>query len=105
METGGIALEKTALMSTEVAAFCSDILKAIGHPARLRIIDVLASGERNVSEMEEILGIKQAIISQQLKILRLSGLVRQERRNGHVYYSLAKPQIHELLGCIRRCHQ
>ncbi|MCZ7586034.1 MAG: metalloregulator ArsR/SmtB family transcription factor [Deltaproteobacteria bacterium] len=81
----------------------SEVLKAVGHPIRLRIVDELARKERNVGELAEILGEKQAIVSQQLKILRMVALVQTERREGKSYYSLANPHLVDLLGCMRRC--
>ena len=97
-------MKNPGFMDTDMALQCSEILKALGHPVRLRLVDVLSAAERNVTELEEILGVKQAVISQQLKILRLNGLVNQKRRDGHAYYSLARSETRELLACIRRCN-
>ncbi len=81
----------------------SEILKAIGHPVRLRIVDVLSRHETCVGDLAEKLEQKQAVISQQLKTLRLVGLVKTEKRGGKSYYSLNNPHLLELLGCMRRC--
>ena len=81
----------------------AQMLKAVGHPIRLRIVDILSHGERSVGEMEDLCQAKQAIISQQLKTLRLTGLVAFERRNGRTYYRLLETNLKELLVCLRKC--
>ena len=60
----------------------ADILKALAHPARLRIVAVLCDRKETVIGIAERLDIKQAIVSQQLRILRMSGLVAATRENG-----------------------
>ncbi len=87
----------------EMAQRRSETLKALGHPLRLQIVDLLNREERNVGDLAASLATDSAIISQQLKILRLSGLVRAERRQGHSYYRLAIPQLSKLLECLTAC--
>ena len=91
------------LMNAEMTARCAEILKAMGHPVRLKIIELLCAGDNCVSELEAKLGVKQAIVSQQIKILRLSGLVRPERRDGRSFYCLAMPYLVGLMACLRQC--
>lgn len=91
------------LMEPSAAERCAEILKALGHPIRLQLVNVLCSGERSVSELKEIMNIKQSAISQQLKILKLTGLVQVDRRSRRAFYSLAKPQIVNLLACLQQC--
>lgn len=81
----------------------ADLLKAVGHPVRLRVIDTLARGEICVGDLALAIGEKQAIVSQQLKILRLVGLVKTERRGGKAIYSINNPHVFELLSCMHRC--
>lgn len=81
----------------------SELLKAVGHPIRLKIVDTLARGEQSVGELAEHVDEKQAIISQQLKILRMVGLVKTDRREGKSYYSISNPHIFDLLSCMHRC--
>jgi len=83
----------------------SDTLKALGHPVRLRIIDLLNHDEHCVGDIAKKLVLESAIVSQQLKILRLSGLVDATRRDGRRYYSLAIPQLSRLLECLTRCDE
>jgi ArsR family transcriptional regulator len=83
----------------------TDLLKALGHPARLRLVATLsASGEQSVTDLCGRLGLPQALVSQQLGILRLHGLVVVRRTGGFRYYSLAVPEIADLLSCMARCH-
>jgi len=89
----------TEEQSKEIA----EILKAVGHPVRLRIIDALSIEEICVGQLAEMLEQKQAVVSQQLKTLRLVGLVKSKRRCGKSYYSLNNPHLLELLKCMRRC--
>ena len=82
---------------------CAEILKAIAHPVRLRIIDALTCGESCVTDLESTIDVKQAIVSQQLKILRMSSLVQVDRRDGRAYYRLAEKHLTELMQCLRKC--
>ena len=91
------------LFTADQARNISEILKAVGHPIRLRIVEHLALTEQCVGDLAEKIDEKQAIISQQLKILRLVGLVRTDRREGKSFYRINNPHLHELLGCMRRC--
>jgi ArsR family transcriptional regulator len=95
--------ERAPYFDLAVAARRSETLKALGHPIRLRIVDLLNIRPHSVGELAESLSTDSAIVSQQLKILRLSGLVRAERRNGFSYYSLAMPQLSRLLECLMSC--
>ena len=73
------------------------LFKALMHPVRLAILDVLRDGEQCVCHLEYLLGYRQAYISQQLSVLRENGLV-QDRRDGlNIYYSTAKADIYALI--------
>ncbi len=63
-------------------------LKALAHPARFRIVETLATGERNVGEIEAESGIAQPALSQQLAVLRQAGMVETRREAKLVFYSL-----------------
>lgn len=96
-------MKQAAILDAKSAEHYAQILKAVGHPVRLLIIDILAQGEKNVGELQELCRVKQAIISQQLKILRLTGLVGYERKNGRTYYRLLEINLKDLLKCLRNC--
>jgi DNA-binding transcriptional ArsR family regulator len=85
------------------AAFLSDVLKALAHPERLRIVAVLCERETNVIGLAERLDLRQAIVSQHLRILRMAGLAAAERRGGHAVYALARPRLRDLLACLENC--
>jgi len=67
----------------------SDLLKALGHPVRLAILDVLARDEACVCHLTALLGQRQPTVSQHLMVLREAGLVRDRREGLMVYYRLA----------------
>ena len=82
----------------------AEVLKALGHPVRLRLVHCLAeTGERSVGDLCRTLDVAQSVVSQQLSILRLQGVVRVRRDGGFGYYSLAMPQVRDLLSCVMQC--
>ena len=87
------------------AAHLAEVLKALAHPARLRIVAMLCGGEETVIGLAERLDLKQAIVSQQLRILRMSGLVAATRQDGFSRYALAEPRLRDLVTCLEGCHR
>jgi DNA-binding transcriptional ArsR family regulator len=81
----------------------AELLKALAHPLRLRIVAILCQGEQHVSALAELLGSKQAIVSQQLRILRMRRLVDVARRDGFAHYRLAEPHLREMVSCMEGC--
>ena len=79
----------------------SAILKAIGHPTRLRILERIAERVLCVSDLEEALGLRQANVSQHLAVLRDRGLVIAERRGNMTCYYLADPRIAEVIALMQ----
>jgi ArsR family transcriptional regulator len=77
-----------------------DFLKAISHPARLAILDILRDGEQCVCHMEATLGLRQAYISQQLMILKEVGLVESRRDGLNLYYRVIKPEIFKVFDAL-----
>jgi DNA-binding transcriptional ArsR family regulator len=78
----------------------SDFLKALAHESRLLILCILADGEKSVSELEEILSLRQPTVSQQLARLRSEGLVSTRRDGKTVYYNLASEEARIVIGAI-----
>lgn len=76
------------------------LLKALAHPVRLQILDMLRQGELCVCHIERAINKRQAYISQQLMVLREVGLVGNRKEGLQVYYSLANPTIGEMLTLI-----
>ena len=85
----------------------SGFLKALAHEARLLILCLLIDQEKSVTEIEEILSLRQPAISQQLARLRADGLVETRREGKNVFYSLARPEVREVIGSLHRafCQQ
>ena len=82
------------------ACTASNFLKAISHEGRLMILCHLVSGEKSVTELEDLLSARQAAVSQQLARLRLEGLVVPRRDGKTIYYSLADDRPRRLLETI-----
>lgn len=80
----------------------SEFLKALSHPTRLAILDILSEGEQCVCHMEATLGLRQAYISQQLMILKEAGLVEARRDGLNLYYRVVKPEIFNVLNMLGR---
>lgn len=78
----------------------SNFLKALAHESRLMILCILAEGEKSVSELEELLSLRQPTVSQQLARLRADGLVSTRRDGKIVYYSLASEEARVVIGAI-----
>ncbi len=90
------------LAAGEIERF-ADVLKALASPARLRLVNILTRGERTVTDLCGLSGLKQSLVSQQLKILRLSNIVRSQRKDSHIYYRLAERNVIRMLDCLNRC--
>jgi ArsR family transcriptional regulator len=84
----------------ERATRIADVIRALGHPVRLCIAARLCSGEAYVGELARELSAPQTVISQQLRILRMHGLVAVSRTNSHAYYRLAEPRLRDFIGCV-----
>lgn len=85
------------------AQHVADVLKAVAHPMRVRLVAVLCQAPSNVTELTARLGVPQAIVSQQLRILRLHDLVAVERSGGFAVYRLQEPQLQALVRCMEGC--
>ena len=89
--------------SRERAFHCAEVLKAVAHPLRLRIVALLCRGALHVDGLAQALDEPQPIISQQLRILRLHSLVAVERKQGFAFYRLAEPALRDLVECMEKC--
>ena len=79
------------------------VIRVLGHPLRLRILELLEVGERNVADLQDELQTTQAAISQQLAILRAEGVVAPRREGTRVFYRIVEPKVSHILDCIRQC--
>ncbi|MBB6306900.1 ArsR/SmtB family transcription factor [Xanthobacter tagetidis] len=78
----------------------SDFLKALSHENRLLLLCLLAERERSVTELENILSLRQPTVSQQLARLRLDDLVTTRRDGKTIYYSLANDDVRRVISVI-----
>jgi len=78
----------------------AEFLRALGHEGRMMMLCHLVTGEKSVSELEALLGARQAAVSQQLARLRHEGLVEARRDGKAIFYSLADPRAHRLLEVL-----
>lgn len=81
----------------------AEIIKLLGHPERLKIVEVLELGEATVTEIREAIGLPQAIVSQHLAKMRGCGIVAARREGNHVHYRITEPKVQHILNCIRHC--
>jgi DNA-binding transcriptional ArsR family regulator len=88
-------------MEAEKQTQLTALFKALMHPARLAILDVLRHGEECVCHIENRLGYRQAYISQQLAVLRDAGLVQDTRDGWNIYYRVARPEVFALIDVAR----
>lgn len=86
----------------EHAREAARFLKALAHEGRLMILCMLVEGECSVSELGEILGVSQPVVSQQLARLRADGFVATRRQGKNVYYSLANEEVREVVSLLYR---
>ncbi|WP_405050564.1 MULTISPECIES: ArsR/SmtB family transcription factor [Sediminimonas] len=82
------------------ATTASNFLKAVSHEGRLMILCHLITGEKSVTELEELLSARQAAVSQQLSRLRLEGLVIPRREGKTIYYRLADDRPKRILELV-----
>jgi ArsR family transcriptional regulator len=80
----------------------ADLFKALAHPARIRVLELLAEHERTVGELAAGTGLELSHLSQQVSVLRKAGVVDSRRVGNNVVCSLSDPQTAELLAVARR---
>lgn len=86
----------------ELQAFKATFFKALAHPIRIRVLELLVKGDKNVQELQEALGVEQPVVSQQLAVLRANNIVAGRKEGASVRYSVRDPLIGELLNTARR---
>lgn len=98
---GGPYLRGAGAVSAPLYQMKAEFFKTLGHPVRIRVLELLSEREHAVSEMLLEVGVEAAHLSQQLAVLRRANLVVPRREGSAVYYSLANPQVAELLRVAR----
>lgn len=89
-------------MNSNIQQFKAEFFKALAHPMRIRILELLSEGEKNVNELQAILGSEGSAVSQQLAVLRGKNVVTSVKEGTTVIYSLRDPLIKDLLGVAKQ---
>lgn len=80
----------------------AELFKALGHPARIRILELLADGEQPVSALLDDIGMEPSHLSQHLAVLRKAGVVASRREGNAVYYRSAHESVDAMLAAARK---
>lgn len=83
-------------------AFKAEFFKALSHPVRIRILEILVAGDRSVQDLQELLDLDQPTVSQQLAILRAKNVVTTTKIGTTVRYALRDRAVCDLLDVARR---
>ena len=86
----------------ELQMFKAEFFRALAHPTRIRMLEILVRGGRTVQELQEALMLDQPIVSQQLAVLRNHGIVAAQKEGLSVRYTLRDPLVGDLLDVARR---
>lgn len=86
----------------DLQAFKAAFFRALSHPVRIRILELLVRGDRSVQELQDALGVEQPVVSQQLAVLRANNIVAGKKEGVSVRYALRDPLIGDLLDIARR---
>ena len=89
-------------MNLEMQQFKADFFKALAHPLRIRILELLSEGDKNVNEIQTLIGSEGSAVSQQLTVLRAKNIVYGTKDGNRVIYSLRDPMIVELLSVAKQ---
>ena len=100
-----MATEMHKVLSEESVEGTADVLRCLGHPLRLRILDVLEKGgEATVTEIYGALGVEQAVASQHLTTMRDKGILTRRKEGVHVYYAIGDDRALKVLACVRQAN-
>ena len=99
MDVDGTTAMDLATMRRSADTACR-LMKALSNPDRLLLLCQLTEGEKRVGELEELVGIGQPTLSQQLGVLREEGLVSTRREGKNIYYQIASPQALAVMGVL-----
>lgn len=80
----------------------AELCKSLAHPLRLKILSILSTGSKNVTDIVNTLGEPQPLVSRHLLFLKEKGVVKAERKGTNIYYSLAHPELQEACKIIQQ---
>jgi ArsR family transcriptional regulator len=86
----------------QLQTFKAEFFKALAHPVRIRILEILVRGGRSVHELQEALGVDQPTVSQQLAVLRAKNIVEARKEGTAVRYTVRDASVRDLLDVTRR---
>ncbi len=89
-------------MYDELHKFKADFFKALAHPLRIQILEQLATGDKSVNEIQNLIGSTGSAVSQQLTVLRAKNIVVGTKVGNRVIYSLSDPMIIKLLDIAKK---
>jgi DNA-binding transcriptional ArsR family regulator len=95
---------QTAFMPDDKVDFATAMFKLLGHPLRLRLVEILDNeGEKTVNDLADLTGQSQSTVSLYLNRLKTNGLLHRRRSGNQTYYSIGEPKLTKLLNCLREC--
>lgn len=92
----------TDVTTEELQAFKAAFFRALAHPVRIRILELLIRKDLSVQELQDALGVDQPVVSQQLAVLRGTNIVAGKKEGVSVRYALRDPLIAQLLDVARQ---
>jgi DNA-binding transcriptional ArsR family regulator len=95
-------MTRQAADPSELQAFKAGFFRALAHPVRIRILELLVKEDRSVQELQEALGLEQPVVSQQLRVLRSNNIVSGRKEGVSVRYAVRDPLIGTLLETARQ---
>ena len=97
-----MTITRSARLDPDAVETAARMLKCLGHPLRLRVLDLLErKGEMTVGDIQEALGLEQAVCSQHLSLMRDKGILSRRKEGVHVFYELGDPRAVRVLDCVR----
>jgi len=91
-----------AELSRPISEIKAELFRALAHPARVRILEVLATSALPVREIQPLVGIELSHLSQQLAVLRRAGLVTTRKEGSTVFYAIRDPELVHLLASAKQ---
>ena len=88
--------------SRPISEIKADLFRALAHPARVRILELLVASELSVREIQPLVGIEMSHLSQQLAVLRRAGLVVTRKEGSSVFYGIRDPELVRLLASAKQ---
>jgi DNA-binding transcriptional ArsR family regulator len=102
MDGVGVDQAPEVELARPISEIKAELFRALAHPARIRILEVLAASELSVGEIQPRVGIEMSHLSQQLAVLRRAGLVNTRKSGSSVFYAIRDPELVRLLASAKQ---